>query len=63
MGLVTKMDQPQHDFIEGLRNLGFAVTVFYPQELEGIDPHLVEEYMTMKASEYIDLHSKGETLC
>lgn len=41
-----------------LRERGFAITVFNPQELQGVDPKVVENQMVQAGNESIDVLTK-----
>lgn len=40
--------------LDRLRDLGYAVTIFTPEELLGCDPSSVEDIMMERAQVYID---------
>lgn len=54
MGESVKMTPLQHDTIESLRGRGFAVVVFYPKELEGVDALTLEERLVEFGNQAID---------
>ena len=47
------------DALDLLRNAGFAVCAFDPEELEGVDPERVEERMVVAGWDAIEM-LKGE---
>lgn len=54
MSQITKMTPEQAKAIEDLRSEGFAVVVFYPQELGGADPDQVQDLMIERGWNAID---------
>lgn len=49
------MKQKLKDAIDELRYQGYAVTVFNPEELSGVDPDEVEQIMVDKGNDAISL--------
>lgn len=45
--------------VEELRAQGFAVTLYSPEELDGIAPQDMEEHLGRAGSEFLDLHGRG----
>lgn len=47
------MNDIQYRIIEQLRRQGYAIAVFYPEEIEGCDQRVVEERMVVAGNEVI----------
>jgi hypothetical protein len=49
------------DLIVGLRKQGYAIIVWTPSELEGVDPDLVETMSTSYGFEVIDMNKTEDS--
>lgn len=47
-------------FMQKYRDLGYAVVVFTPEELRGVNPEQVEEAMIAKGNDIIDFNAEDE---
>lgn len=57
---LTKMTQERSKTIQDMRHEGYAVAVWNPDELRGVDPSRVEDRMIEKGGDYIDQISPEE---
>lgn len=54
------MTQQELNMLHQLRDKGYAVAVWNPQELRGVDPSDVEDIMIERAADFIDVMAKDE---
>lgn len=54
------MTPEQSKVLQDLRDAGYSVVVWNPDELRGVDPTRVEDHMIEKGSDYIDMCSPVE---
>jgi hypothetical protein len=47
------MNNVAQNSIDSLRNAGYAVTIFYPEELNGVDPRQLENRLVELGTECI----------
>lgn len=54
------MTEQELNMLRQLRNKGYAVAVWTPEELRGVDPSDVEDVMIERAADFIDVMATGE---
>lgn len=54
------MTPEEHAVIDGLRDRGYAITIFNPDELRGADPRDVENVLCIKGWDAIDWYATEE---
>jgi hypothetical protein len=59
LGQIT-MTKEQSKTIQDMRQDGYAVVVWNPDELRGVDPTRVEDHMIEKGGDYIEMRSPAE---
>ncbi len=59
LGQIT-MTKEQSKTIQDMRHDGYAVVVWNPDELRGVDPTRVEDHMIEKGGDYIEMRSPAE---
>lgn len=47
-------------FMQKYRDLGYAVVVFTPEELRGVNPERVEDAMIVEGNDLVDLFGEDE---
>lgn len=48
------------EMMRKMRNVGYAVAVFTPEEIGDLDAESIEEIMIISGNQYIDTHNEGK---